>query len=344
MKVALNISPLKSGHKVRGIGAYTKNLQEQFLKEKWGIDFEFFQNSSSPPPADVIHYPYFDLFFQSLPIKSNNGRVVTIHDVIPLVFPKHFPAGLRGFFNLFFQKRSLNNVDAVICDSKTSKEDIISKLSYPKDKIHVIYLAPASNFRKIEGKDKLQKVIKKYHLPKSFILYVGDVNWNKNIANLLEAVKLSKVNLVMAGSSLVDHNLPQVRYIDNFIKRLDLESKVTRLGFIPEQDLVVVYNLAETTTLPSFYEGFGLPVLESMACGTPVVCSNVASLAEISKDVAIFCDPKSPQDIAKKINYVLNLSQKEKEKLSQKSQTHAAKFTWHNVAKQTVDVYKSIVQ
>ncbi|OGD83124.1 hypothetical protein A2165_01980 [Candidatus Curtissbacteria bacterium RBG_13_40_7] len=344
MRVALDINPTITGHKLRGIGVYTQRLKEEFHKGNWPAEFEFFEDPDSPPPADVIHHPYFDLFFHTLAHNEPSGRVVTIHDVIPLVFPTYFPAGIRGYLNLFFQKKALKNVDAVICDSQTSKEDVIAKLSIPKDKIHVIYLAPGPDYKPITDKSFLSNVAKKYALPKEFILYVGDVNWNKNILNLLEAIKHARVNLVMVGQALIDKNLDQVKEINKKISKLGLQKKILRTGYIPDEDLIAIYNLASLTVLASFYEGFGLPVLESMACGTSVVCSKLASLPEIAGNLANFCDPEDPQDIAKKISLVLNLPQKEKQNISQNLIRHASKFTWHKVAQQTINVYKKVYE
>ena len=341
MRVAVDISPIRSGHKVRGIGSYTKNLIEEFKKGKEDIEFEFFESSASPPPVDIVHYPYFDLFFHTLPIKKKNSRVVTIHDVIPLVFPDHFPAGIRGTINLMQQKLALKDVDAVICDSKTSKNDVVKKLSIPENKIHVVYLAPGPNFKRISDQRQLSVVAKKYRLPSRFILYVGDVNWNKNIPGLLEAIKIANVNLVIVGESPVDESLIQVKDMNAKIESLGIKNKITRTGFVPEKDLISIYNLASLTVLPSFYEGFGLPVLESMACGTPIVCSDVASLAEIGINTAIFCNPFNPHNIANKIKDVLKLTQKERGALSQKLISHAVKFNWEKVAKNTIAVYEN---
>jgi len=343
MKIALDISPIKTGHKIRGIGSYTEKLTRELQKYKDQVELELFENPNSPPPADVIHYPYFDLFFHTLPFRATTSRVVTIHDVIPLVFPDYFPVGVKGYLSFFFQKMALRNVNAVICDSENSKKDIISKLSYPSEKIHPIYLAPGENFKKISNKKLLDEVSKRFNLPSNFILYVGDVNWNKNIPNLLKAVKLAKVNIVMVGSALVDKNLVQTEGIDKLIKELGISSQITRTGYIEENDLIAIYNLAECSVLPSFYEGFGLPVVESMACGTPVICSNVASLSEIAKDIAIFCDPTDSQDIADNISAVLNLSPQKLESLSTKLIRYTAKFSWQKVAKQTIKVYESVV-
>lgn len=343
MKVAINTSPLQTEHKVRGVGSYTQRLQEALKKGNYNINFEFFQDPASPPPANVIHYPYFDLFFHTLPTKRKKSRVVTIHDVIPLIFPSYFPSGIKGYINFYFQKRALKNTDYVICDSQTSKKDIMDKLSYPEEKIKVIYLAAGENFKPEKSGNKLEEIKRKYKLPKDFVLFVGDVNWNKNLKNLINAVKIAKVNLVMIGSALRNSNLYETQQINKLIRKLKLENKIIKTGFVPEEDLICIYNLASLTLLPSFYEGFGLPVLESMACGTPVVCASVASLAEIGNEMATFCDPQDPKDIAQKIESTLALSQNQRAILAIKLITYASKFTWKKVADQTVKVYESLL-
>ena len=343
MKVAIDISPTKTGHKVRGIGSYTSNLIKEFRRGEWGkTEFGFFDNPATPPPADVIHYPYFNLFFHTLPVKSKTSRVVTIHDVIPLIFPEHFQVGVKGKVNFFLQKLALKNIDAIICDSQTSKEDIASRLSVPREKISVIYLAADHQFKKIDNQSRLTKVSKKYKLPKEFVLYVGDVNWNKNLQNLLESIKITGVNLVMVGQALTNKSLPQTQALDKLIKKMNLSEKIVKTGYIPNEDLVSIYNIASLIILPSYYEGFGLPILESMVCGTPVICSNVASLTEIGKDTAVFCDPTDPNDISKKIDMILKFTTIQKEKASQKLIKRASKFSWQKVATETIKVYKSV--
>lgn len=339
MRVAFDISPIKSGHQVRGIGSYTKNLLSQYQNNKYpNIDFVYFDDPKSPPQADIVHHPYFDLFFRTLSPAKSAKKVVTIHDVIPLVFPTFFPVGPKGFINLFFQKRALRSVDAIICDSKTSKADIVDKLSQDPEKVHVVYLAPAQIFKKIKPN---QSAVKKYSLPKDFVLFVGDVNWNKNIPNLIYAVKIANVNLVMVGKAISDSTLEETKQINKLITKLGVGRKITKTGFLPDEDLATIYNLANATILPSYYEGFGLPVLESMACGTPVVCSDAASLSEICGSDAIICDPADPKDIAKQITKACSLSEKQRGELSQKLQAHAKSFSWEKTADQTIKIYQS---
>lgn len=344
VQVAIDTSPLYTGHESRGIGTYTKNLVEEFKKGKQNLDFVFFNNGRIPQSADLVHYPYFDLYFRTLPLRKNKPTVVTIHDVIPLVFPEYYPAGIRGRINFFFQKLALRNVDAVICDSKASLEDIANKLSFPKNKIYVVYLAASSSFKKIDDQKFLNEISKKYKLSRKFVLYVGDVNWHKNIANMLKAVRITGADLVMVGKALIDDNIPQTRETNGLIGKLGLNKQIIKTGFIEEDDLAAIYNLAKLTLLPSYYEGFGLPALESMACGTPAVVSNVASIPEISKDNIFFCDPADPQDIAKKMKEVFGLSQDNLDGLSQKLINESKKYSWHRVALETVNVYRSVLK
>ena len=344
MQVAIDTSPLNTEHKARGIGTYTKSLTEEFKTGKHDLDFVFFDDGVVPQSADLVHYSYFDLYFRTLPLRRDKPRIVTIHDVIPLVFPQHYPVGIRGRINFFFQKIALKKVDAVICDSRTSKEDIANKLSFPKSKIHVVYLAASPNFRKIDDQKFLNGISKKYKLPKKFALYVGDVNWHKNIGNMLKAIKISNVDLVMVGKALVDSRLPESRKINDLTKKLKLDNQIVKIGFIEERDLTAIYNLAKVTLLPSYYEGFGLPVLESMACGTPVVASNVSSIPEISEDTIFFCEPTDPEDIAKKVKEVFSLPQDKLDELSEKLIGEAKKYSWHRVASETVNVYRSVIK
>ena len=347
MKVAIDVSPLKSAHQFRGIGAYTKNLVKALQSVK-RADFEevLVEEGKIPKDCDLIHYPFFDLFFRSLPLLRGKKTVVTIHDTTPLVFPEHYPPGIKGRLKLSAQKIALKTVNAVIADSKNSQKDIVKYLNYPKEKIFVVYLAAANIFQPIKERKKLTKIRKKYHLPRQFILYVGDVNYNKNILGLAKACQSIKVPLVIIGKQTVQKKFDKT-HVENqplvqLIKLYGEDPEVVRLGFVPNEELVILYNLATVYCQPSFYEGFGLPVLEAMACGTPVVTSKKASLAEIAGRAAILVDPYDISDIANGLTVAID-DEDLREDLIARGLKQAKKFSWEKVADETYKVYQKVV-
>src|SRR5258708_7304365 len=163
MKVAINTSPLASIHKTRGVGFYTKYLVGELKKIK-ELEVQEFSHLDEVKEADIIHYPYFDLFFHTLRVHRKIPTVVTIHDVTPLKFPKHYPSGIRGKFKFLLQKNELKKVKAVITDSDASKKDIHSLLKLNEESIFVTYLAQAEHFRQIKDGAKLKKIASKFNL------------------------------------------------------------------------------------------------------------------------------------------------------------------------------------
>ena len=345
LKVFIDQVPLRSGHAARGIGSYIRNLVDALNK---GKEVKLVGNIGD---ADLVHYPYFDLFFLTLPLSKPKSTVVTIHDVIPLIYPEHYKQGIKGWLKFQMQKRSLKNVDAIITDSETSKKDILRFLDVPQDKIHIIHLAPSPSFKKIAQKNSvLPRTVEKYNLPEKFILYVGDVNYNKNIPGLLHAFKIlsnhptiqsSNLKLVLVGGAFQNKTLTETQNIFELINRLKLEDKVIITGFVPGQDLVCLYNLATVYCQPSFYEGFGLPVLEAMKCGCPVVAGKTQSLVEIAEGAALFVNPKDPNNISDGLLKVLS-DQTTKTILIKQGIVHVKKFSWEKTAQETIDVYKKI--
>lgn len=347
MKVAIDVSPLKSAHRFRGIGVYTKYLIEALqLVKRADFEMVLVEKGEIPQDCDLIHYPYFDLFFLTLPLRRKKKTVVTIHDTTPLVFPEHYPPGIKGKLRFEAQKLVLRTVNGVITDSKSSKKDIAKYLNYPKEKIHVVSLAAADIFQPIKEGKKLDKVKKRYKLPNQFILYTGDVNYNKNILSLVKACKSIKVPLVIAGKQAVQKKFDK-SHIENqplvqLIKLHGKDPKVIRLGFVHHKDLVALYNLAIVYCQPSFYEGFGLPVLEAMACGTPVVTSKKASLPEIAGKAAVFVDPYDINDIANGLTAAIN-DEDLREDLIERGLKQAKKFSWRKTANETYKTYQKVV-
>lgn len=346
MKVALDSGPLTSEHAIRGIGVHTheliegmKRLRDEAIKVD-GIDFK----DADLSKYDVVHYPYFHPFFLTLPWQKPIPKVVvTIHDLIPLIYPKHYPPGIKGKIRFLIQEFLLRNIDAIITISETSKKDICRFLGVQPNKVHVVYLAPRRIFRKIEDGRWKMEIAKHYGLPERFVLYVGDVNYNKNIPTLIKTCKLAKIPLVICGKQAKDIknqdlNHPELLHLRN----VDFD-KTIRLGFVPDKDLVAIYNLASVYCQPSFYEGFGLPILESFACETPVVASKTQALVEIGEGGALFASPKDPEDFAKQILKIVNDGEL-KNQLVSTGNVIVRNFSWEKTAKETLEVYKSVYE
>ena len=344
-KIAIDTSAISEKYGIRGAGFYTKRLIKAFQeikKDDFLINSFNFRKASRKKllSHDLLHYPYFDPFFPTLPLSEAKPTIVTVHDLIPLKFPRHFPRGIRGEIKWQRQKFSLNAKTAIITDSQTSKKDIYEITGFDQQKIHVVYLAPDEEFKVLE-KEKLPPIAKKYKLPRNYILYVGDLNWNKNLPGLINSfygLKKTDDSLVIVGKAFLNKNLAERIALVKLIKKLNISSKVKFLGFIPTKDLAAVYNLAEVYCQPSFYEGFGLPVLEAMACGCPVVSSNTSSLSEIVGEAVLLVSPRT-EEIAKGLKEVIQNKELQK-KLINKGLRQASKFSWEKTASQTLEIYK----
>lgn len=345
IRIGFNISPLKGGHKTRGIGAYTKNLLFS-LKKRPDLKIIEFDETLNRGEVDLIHYPSFDLFKRSLAIKQNYPVVVTIHDVTPLVFPQNYPPGIKGSLNHFWQKVALKNIKAIITDSQSSKKDIIKYLGVNAAKVFPIYLAPGEAFKPVKDNKLLEQIKEKYELPQEFVLYTGNVNWNKNLVNLAQACKKVGVDLVLVGSGFkqkenLDHS--ELRSYKEFLDKFNHDPLIHILGYIEENDLVCFMNLASAVMLPSFYEGFGLPILEGQACRTPVITGNTSSMPEVAGDGAILVDPYSVNGIGGAIKEIINDKEKRKD-LIEKGFENVKKFSWEKTVNQTTEIYIKVIR
>lgn len=352
MIIGIDISPLKTGHQFRGTGSYTDNLVKAFKKYDHRNKYKLFvRGELLPKNVDLTHYPYFEPFFLTLPLRKPVPTVVTVHDLTPLVFPDHFPRGLRGEIKWQIQRLALKGVKAIIADSECSKKDVAKFTGISEEKIFVVYLAAGEGFKKVQSSSaswqiKVQSLRKKYNLPEKFALYVGDVAWNKNLPRLVEAVKKINISLVMVGKALVEkdfeRNNPWNQDLVKIWKLCEGDEKVIRLGFTPTQDLMMIYNLATVFTMPSIYEGFGLPILEAMSCGCPVVTTKESSLPEVAGSAALYVDAFSVESIARGICEVFN-NKKLSEDLTRYGYIQAKKFSWEKVARQTCGVYEKVL-
>lgn len=349
IKLAI-VEPKSQATEKRGVDYYVDRLTSKLKSTKdFEIGFCPFNHFSKFSEFDLIHIPYFEPYSFELPLFSNKPLVVTIHDLTRLIFPDQFPAGPRGKIEWAVQKFFFSRISKVITDSHNSKSDIEKILKIPSNKIAVTHLAADSDFKKTADLKSFKEVREKYHLPEKFILYVGEANWNKNVLSLCKACWQLKIPLVMVGKVWLQSD----NYISDNIETMALEMVLNFVkdkrdffilpGFVPTPDLVNIYNLAQLYVQPSTYEGFGLPLLEAMSCGTPVVSTNVASLPEIAGDAAIYANNTSSEGIAGAIKKFFDLPQDKKKAMSVKSLSQSKKFSWEKTAAETIKVYQAVL-
>ncbi len=344
MKIGFDITPLRDGNKIRGVGSYANLLLEE-LKKSNNLEIKEFYDDKSLSEVDLVHHPFFDLFKPTLVIQKKFPTVVTIHDVIPLVFPEHYPPGIKGKFNLLHQRIALRSVKAVITDSYASKKDINKYLNIPENKIYPILLAPSDHFKRIKDEKELTRIRNKFSLPEDFALYVGNINWNKNLINLAQSCVETNTHLVMVGKSFktVDINHRELLSFKVFMENYSGNPLIQIIDeFVETDELVGFYSLAMFTLFPSFYEGFGFPILESQACGTPVITSDLSSMKEISGDSAFLVNPASVESIKEailKIREDANL----RKTLIDRGYSNVKKYSWEKAAQETVNVYEKVI-
>lgn len=344
MNVFIDTSVLQDQNAGRGIGRYTYELL-QALKQLPQTNTYFTSRDAITAPVDVVHYPFFDLFFHTLPFIKRAPTVVTIHDVTPLVFSKHYPPGIRGRVKFLLQKLSLYSVSHVITDSNISKRDIVEKLHVHPDKISVIPLAASPNIER-QPQSVIDSVRKKYELPKMYMLYVGDINYNKNLPFLIQAIRsVPKLTLVLVGKNMQNTSIPEGKAILKAIEKSGNSKRIKILTDISSQtnELSALYSGASLYIQPSLYEGFGLPVLEAMQCKTPVVCSLGGSLPEVAGDAAVYFHPHDEDECVQAILKVLRLSEKQRQHMVQSGIEQASRFSWGRTARETLAVYEKVV-
>lgn len=263
--------------------------------------------------------------------------VLTVHDLIYKLFPEHHKKLNYWYLNAampLFVKRA----DAIITISESSKQDLISHYGTPAKKIHVIYEAAAAHFQP-QSDETVQAVKQRYHLPEQYLLVVGTIEPRKNYSRLVEALMhlrhdYPELALVVVGSKgwLYESFFAQIK---------ELQAPVVFPGYIPDQDLPAVYAGAMVAVMASIYEGFGLPILEAMACGTPVAASHAASLPELGGEAAVYFDPYEVSSMVDALQKLLNDASL-REKYAQMGLVQAAKFSWDRTARETLAVYSAL--
>ena len=255
------------------------------------------------------------------------------------------PDTVSGTFLKIFNENIqniLNNTDGIITVSNFSKEDISKTFSYPKEKIFVTHLAAEEIYTPLNKFHSSQYLKKHYGIDRDFLLYVGGFSPRKNILGLIEAFNLVKnsykrdLKLVIIGTKGPSYEIYRKK-----VDELNLSSSVIFTGFIPIDDMPIFYSASKALVYPSFYEGFGLPPIECMACGTPVIASNLTSMPEVCQDAALLVDPYDVDEIKENILTLLN-NHKFYSLMIYKGLSHSSKFNWKKTAYNTLEVYKHI--
>jgi glycosyltransferase involved in cell wall biosynthesis len=270
-----------------------------------------------------------------LPRLKKTRSVFTLHDLIFQFDPdSHKPLNIA--FLKTMMPRFLKAASAIIAVSECTRRDAVNLYGIPSDKIHVIYEGVDARFAPVADPDRLAQVRAHYRLPDSFILHLGTIEPRKNLPLMFEAAARTNYPIVIAGRLgwLTEPILAKV-------KQLGVENRVIFTGYVADADLPALISAATALAMPSKYEGFGLPVLEAMACGTPVIASNTSSLPEVGGEAALYAAPDDVRSWAEIIEQVMEDAQL-RAILREKGLRQAAKFRWDRMAWETLEVYETV--
>jgi glycosyltransferase involved in cell wall biosynthesis len=356
INVVLDTSPLNTGSNIRGIGAYTRLLKES-LSQREDVQVisvetkeQLKQIKKSHPNLNkkntVIHYPFFDLFFSTLPFFHKFKTVVTVHDVIPLKFPEYYKPGKKGFVRHYKQLLALRHADHVITDSRSSQQDIIKHLNIKPQYVDVVHLAASPELTP-QSAGTVSDVLAKYNIPAQYVLYVGDINYNKNIPQLIKMAKFlpDNVQLVCVGKNFTSQDIPEWKWIETQLALSDVAHRVhfiTTIDIHATTELSALYSGAVAYIQPSLYEGFGLPVIEAMQTKCPVIASNNSSLIEVAGEHALLVTPEA-EHFAEAVKTVMDWSKTHRQEVISRAFQWSKEFSWEKVAAETRKVYAKVL-
>jgi glycosyltransferase involved in cell wall biosynthesis len=370
MKIAIEARPIKWSYGT-GIGNYTYHLIEKLNSLDSINDYTFLWTDDDPYSAipfskkfsyyrlpkddlreeieiplwlsnegvDIFHLPQNGF---RTPIRDRRTKIiVTIHDLIPYFIPEMVrPSFLKRFITEMPQ--IIERADHITTVSETSKQDLIKVFNVNPEKITVIPSAPSSIYTRLP-KQEVQSFLKtNFNLEKPYILYVGGLNPRKNVPELIYAY--SKIHRDLPTSHLLvipGSNSKHLQKLKQLVEALDLSAEVFFPGFVESEALPYLYNGASLFVYPSLYEGFGLPPIEAMACGTPVITSNVSSLPEVVGDAALTINPSDTLQLAETMFTVLTNSTLARN-LIKRGIKHAQRYSWEQNAKRFLEVYHQV--
>jgi glycosyltransferase involved in cell wall biosynthesis len=296
--------------------------------------------------VDLSHVPYF-----ASPLLTSTPTVVTVHDLIPMILPA-YRGDLRVRLYTALVAHSARRAKAIVTDSMASRDDLIQLLGIPKRHVHVVYLAAEERFRPDPDTSEDSRLRGAYDLPKRFILYLGSYDQRRNLGALLQGFAIAVDELEQRGEepptlalagNLPGEDTPFRPDPRSIARRLGIERHIRFLGRVPEGEKAGLYRAAEFFCFPSRYEGFGLTPLESMACGTPVIAADAASLPEIVGDGGILVDPDDVEGWAKALLSLWSDPDLVR-RLRPRALAQAATFSWARAARETHAVYRTIFE
>lgn len=298
-----------------------EQIQMPRLIKRWGVD--------------IFHSPHY-----VLSLDCPCPAVITVHDIIHLLYPASKAANLYARVMLPLVTRKASRIIAV---SHSTKNDLVRKVGVKEDKVAVIHNGIDERFQPVKDQRKIEELRRKYGLPEQFILYVGTTKPHKNLPALIKAFAYVLRHGDIPGCKLVvaakKDSLQDLSIVPT-ITAHSLENEVIFIGQMPDEDMPLLYSAALLLAFPSLYEGFGLPPLEAMACGTPVVCSNTSSLPEVVGDAALLVNPRNIEQMGDAILQLI-LNQGLRQEMIQKGLERTKSFSWRETTNQTLELYRS---
>lgn len=289
--------------------------------------------------VDLFHEPHY-----VLPPLVPCPAVVTIHDCIHLRFPQYLPNKLAHVYARTFLWTATHQADRIITVSEASKRDILQYFNIPPEKIEVIYNGIDERFWTPPSDEEMERVRQRYQLTDPFILYAGNIRPHKNLERLIDAVhQLRHGGFEQLRLLIIGDEISRYATLRRAVHRHKLHKHVRFLGFVPDHTLAALYRLASVFVFPSLYEGFGLPPLEAMASGTPVVTSNVSSLPEVVGDAALLVDPYDCEAIAGAIRMALS-DEALRADLRTRGLARAKEFSWAKAAARVRKIYAEVAE
>jgi glycosyltransferase involved in cell wall biosynthesis len=259
---------------------------------------------------------------------------MTIHDLNHLKFPEYY-SRFHKYYYKYIVKTSALKCEKILTVSNFSKSEIVEWLQCDKDKVVVTYNGVDDKFKVIDDKDELDRVKQKYDLPDKFVLYIGNLKPHKNVETLVKAMKDVDNDIKLIINGKPNESLTKI------MNELNINNRIQFIGYVEDDDLPIMYNFAKIFVFPSLYEGFGLPPLEAMKCGCPVISTKTSSLPEVVGKEGMLISPHITKEWSNGIGLVLN------DKILYSNMKacgliQANKFTWEETIKKTLNVYRAI--